>query len=158
MLNQQASSPKQMEKPGGGGKLCDEFLQAVYNRREKACQNWEAPLEREGEGPCFHDFPVFRARGTQNLEAQVAFSKLPQRGCESPKLSFFGAGWAFQEMGLDCAIRLQTQLSAESRLLYLPLQILFLNLGSVIPLRCPPGLVPRFTRLGLCNRARSEDR
>ena len=76
----------------------------------------------------------------------------------SEELSFFGAGWAFQATGLDCAIRLQTQFSAESRLLYLPLQILFLNLGSVSPLRCPPGLVPRFTRLGLCNRARSEDK
>jgi hypothetical protein len=78
--------PKADGEAWGVGELCDEFLQAVYNRRENACQNWEAPLEREGEGPCFHDFPVFRARGTQNLEAQVAFSKLPQSGCESPEL------------------------------------------------------------------------
>lgn len=53
MLNQQASSPKQMEKLGGGGELCDEFLQAVYNRRENACQNREAPLGVRGGGTLF---------------------------------------------------------------------------------------------------------
>lgn len=90
---------------------------------------WEAPL-REGEGPCFHDFPVFRARGTQNLEARVAFSKLAQSGWESPAQLLWGwVGIPSQAMGLDCAAHLQTQFSAESRLLYLPLQILFLNLG-----------------------------
>lgn len=47
----------------------------------------------------------------------------------SPQAQLLGAGWALQAMGLDCAMCLQTQFSAESRLLYLPLQILFLNLG-----------------------------
>lgn len=36
-----------------GGELCDEFLQAVYNRRENACQNREAPLGVRGGGTLF---------------------------------------------------------------------------------------------------------